>query len=291
MKKLIGAVVCAAVTVSALSALAQGDIKVIVNDNEVHFSDQAPVIDNDRTLVPMRAIFEALGATVGWDQDTKTVTSYDPVSETSIVLQIDSDKMFVNDTEVKLDVPAKLVNDRTLVPVRAIAEGMNSTVSWDQDTKTVNVSKDMTTIANPWQEFKTLDELNSAINESDANVKYAVSNPSDPVVIDAYRYLEAENMTELTGRWEVGEGAELVIRTAPADADISGISGGQKQEEYTFGDSLVEIYKYENTLYAIWACDDAGTVFSHSVSITTDAFDATDVLKSLVEDVESHPRG
>ena len=134
MKKLIGAVVCAAVTVSALSALAQGDIKVIVNDNEVQFSDQAPVIDNDRTLVPMRAIFEALGATVGWDQDTKTVTSYDPVSETSIVLQIDSDKMFVNDTEVKLDVPAKLVNDRTLVPVRAIAEGMNSTVSWDQDT-------------------------------------------------------------------------------------------------------------------------------------------------------------
>ena len=99
-------------------------------------------------------------------------------------------------------------------------------------------------------------------------------------------------MAELVGRWEVGAGADMVIRTAPGDKDISGIYGGKKQEEYKLSNSLVEIYKYENTIYAVWSCEDAGTVFSHSVAVTASDFDATDVVKILVEDIETnHPKG
>ncbi|MBQ3425911.1 MAG: copper amine oxidase N-terminal domain-containing protein [Clostridia bacterium] len=302
MKKYISLTIAAVLAASAIgiSAVADDEIKVLVNGEQVVFADQTPFLENDRTLVPMRAIFEALGATVEWDGETQTVISYDPISAVSIVMQVGSDKMFVNDKAVELDVAAKIVNDRTVVPVRAIAEGMSSKVEWDQENHTVIVTKDIeptegapVDVANPWREFASLDDLNAVINK-EAEIKYAVAVPSEPAEIEAggYRYLDTENMAELVGRWEVGAGADMVIRTAPGDKDISGIYGGKKQEEYKLSNSLVEIYKYENTIYAVWSCEDAGTVFSHSVAVTASDFDATDVVKILVEDIETnHPKG
>lgn len=303
MKKVISLSLAAMLAASAMgvTAMAEDDITVLVNGEAVVFEDQAPFIENERTLVPMRAIFEALGATVEWDGETQTVISYDPVSEVSIVLQIGSNKLFVNDKAVELDVAAKIVNERTMVPVRAIAEGMNCVVDWDQETTTVIVTKDIsaepgTEIANPWTEYDTLDELNAAINGNEsAAVKYSVADPSVPAEVseNGYRYLAEENMVELQGRWEVGAGAEMVIRTMPGDTDISGIYGAEKLEEYTLGNSLVEVYRYaENTVYAVWSCEDAGVVYSHSVSVTSPDFDTIEVCKTLVKDVEeNHPRG
>ena len=128
MKKYISLTIAAVLAASAIgiSAVADDEIKVLVNGEQVVFADQTPFLENDRTLVPMRAIFEALGATVEWDGETQTVISYDPISAVSIVMQVGSDKMFVNDKAVELDVAAKIVNDRTVVPVRAIAGRMGS---------------------------------------------------------------------------------------------------------------------------------------------------------------------
>ncbi|MCC8160876.1 MAG: copper amine oxidase N-terminal domain-containing protein [Oscillospiraceae bacterium] len=143
-KKIVAAVLAVSAALSVSSAvMADDDIKVVVNGNEVAFTDAAPFIEGDRTLVPMRAIFEALGASVNWDEETKTIVSYDPVSDVSITMQIDLAKMFVDETEVELDVPARIVNSSTVVPLRAVAESMNSTVGWDQTTKTVTVEKNM----------------------------------------------------------------------------------------------------------------------------------------------------
>ncbi|MCD8180086.1 MAG: copper amine oxidase N-terminal domain-containing protein [Firmicutes bacterium] len=143
-KKIVAAVLAVSAALSVSSAvLADDDIKVVVNGTEVTFTDASPCIESDRTLVPMRAIFEALGASVNWDEETQTIVSYDPVSDVSITMQIDLDKMFVDETEVSLDVPARIVNSSTVIPLRAVAESMNSTVSWDQETKTVTVEKNM----------------------------------------------------------------------------------------------------------------------------------------------------
>ncbi|MCH5210678.1 MAG: copper amine oxidase N-terminal domain-containing protein [Oscillospiraceae bacterium] len=116
---------------------------MLVNGKEVTFTDVAPYIEEGRTLVPMRTIFETLGAVVEWDGETKTIISYDPVSDVSITMQADSKTMFINEEPVELDVPATIVGDRTVVPLRAIAEGMNSKVGWDQDTKTVTIEKNI----------------------------------------------------------------------------------------------------------------------------------------------------
>lgn len=126
-KKIMTAAAVTAAAVSMSAAYAQ-DITVTIDGQNVAF-DQPPIIDNDRTLVPMRAIFEALGATVEWDGETRTVTSVK--GETTIKLTIDSPDMYVGEKLVTLDVPAKIVSDRTLVPVRAISEAMDCNVEWD----------------------------------------------------------------------------------------------------------------------------------------------------------------
>ncbi len=112
-------------------------ITVKVNGQLVNF-DQPPIIIDGRTLVPLRAIFEALGATVEWNGDTQTVTS--KKGSTSVSLSIDSNAMYKNGKAVTLDVPAQLINDRTLVPARAVAEAFGCDVDWDSDTKTVTIT-------------------------------------------------------------------------------------------------------------------------------------------------------
>lgn len=141
-KKLISILSSAALTAAgASSAFAADDITVKLDGNVIKF-DVAPIIENDRTLVPLRAIFEALGAQVEWDGANETVIS--AKGNRSCVLQIGNENMFVTtdgNTEIKtLDVPAKIVEDRTLIPLRAVSEAYNCTVDWDGETRTVTIA-------------------------------------------------------------------------------------------------------------------------------------------------------
>lgn len=109
----------------------EGEIIVTIDGVQVKFPDQKPVVISDRTLVPLRAIFEALGAVVSWDNDTNTAMAVK--GETYVFVQIDNEKLIKNDETVILDVPAQLINDRTMVPVRAIAEAFECTVDWVEE--------------------------------------------------------------------------------------------------------------------------------------------------------------
>lgn len=109
-------------------------ITVLLNNTEIEF-DQPPIIFNDRTLVPLRAIFEALGATVSWDASTQTVTAIR--SGVTIKITIGSNYMYKNGESIILDVPAMIVNDRTLVPVRAVSEALGCIVEWNGNTRQV----------------------------------------------------------------------------------------------------------------------------------------------------------
>ena len=104
-------------------------------ENKYIYSDVEPVIENGRTLVPMRAIFEALEANVSWDAETKTATG----EKNGKVIKItqDSTLAIVGDKEVTLDVPAKIIDGRFVVPVRFVAESFGIPVDWDSLSKTV----------------------------------------------------------------------------------------------------------------------------------------------------------
>ena len=114
-----------------------GIISILLDDEYLEL-DQPPVIVNGRTLVPLRAIFEALGATVEWDGSTQTVTS--TLKGTTLKLTIGSNVLYKNGTPITLDVPAQLINNRTMVPVRAVSEAFGANVKWDGDTRTVYIS-------------------------------------------------------------------------------------------------------------------------------------------------------
>lgn len=117
--------------------LANNDILVKLNDNQLVF-DQNPVIVDGRTLVPLRVIFESLGATVEWEDKTQTVTAIK--DDIQIVLQVNNSIMSVNQEEITLDVPPQIVGSRTLVPVRAISESFNCLVEWDGDISLVKIT-------------------------------------------------------------------------------------------------------------------------------------------------------
>ncbi len=113
-------------------------IKVMVDGQKVLF-DVLPTIKDGRTLVPLRAIFEALNADVSWEASTQTITA--KKDDKTIVLAIGSDKMLVDGEEKVLDVPASITDGRTLVPVRAISEAFGCNVSWNADDRCVNIEK------------------------------------------------------------------------------------------------------------------------------------------------------
>ena len=91
-----------------------------------------------RFLVPMRGIFEALGASVQWDGDTRTVTGNR--AGTTVLLSIDSKIAKVNDNTVELDVPATIVEGRTYVPLRFISESLGANVSWDGERRIATIT-------------------------------------------------------------------------------------------------------------------------------------------------------
>lgn len=113
------------------------EITVWLNGEKLAF-DVVPMIENGRTLVPMRKIFESLGATVYWNGVTQTVTA---VRGTDVItVTVDSMVMTKNGENISLDVPARLMNSRTLVPVRVIAESFGLNVSWNGVDYTVTIS-------------------------------------------------------------------------------------------------------------------------------------------------------
>lgn len=114
------------------------EISVLVNGVKVEF-DQKPIISQDRTLVPLRAIFEALKADVDWNAETSTVIS--ERKNVKISLKIGTNELYVNDEVKLLDVPAQIIGDRTMVPARAVAEAFGCDVGWDALTKTVIITE------------------------------------------------------------------------------------------------------------------------------------------------------
>lgn len=152
MKKFFALMICACIMFANLTAFAANEVTVNYNGEKMVF-DANPFIESDRMLVPMRAIFEAVGAEVSWQADTRTVVAALSTNEKTsfILLQIGTDVAFISsldktnatatavNTKKTLDAPAKIVNDRTFVPLRFVMEELGCDVKWNPDTYTVDI--------------------------------------------------------------------------------------------------------------------------------------------------------
>ncbi len=114
------------------------EIRVILDGEQLVF-DVNPTIVQGRTLVPMRAIFEAFGLTVNWDEINGIAQG--TTSGTSISFTIGSNKVLVNGEEKTIDVPAKIIDERTMIPLRFLSENMGYHVLWIGDSNLILLSK------------------------------------------------------------------------------------------------------------------------------------------------------
>ena len=141
MKQIISLIIALVLMLSSFTVFSENEVSVLKDGEKLTF-DVNPYIDDDTTMVPMRGIFESIGAEVSWDNDTKTVIAFYDVDEEQkvLILQIGCDYAFLNGNRISFEKSAVIVGDRTFVPLRAVKESLDHNVDWDQDTYTVIIT-------------------------------------------------------------------------------------------------------------------------------------------------------
>lgn len=112
------------------------EISLFLNGNKIE-CDPTPVIENGRTLIPVRALFEKMGADVSWNGENQEVRI--ECGDIKISMTIGEKTAVVSDKAVGLSVPPAIINGRTMIPLRFVAESIGAKVSWDEDNRSVSV--------------------------------------------------------------------------------------------------------------------------------------------------------
>ncbi len=139
MKKIFSLFITMCLVLSLFTGVAFADegIRIEIFGKSVSF-DQMPVNIDGRVLVPMRGIFETLGAEIEWREDLKSVTA--TKGGKKVVVTIDSPDAYIDGIYTAMDVVPRIIQGRTMVPVRFVSEAMGENVDWDDATKTVIVT-------------------------------------------------------------------------------------------------------------------------------------------------------
>jgi len=177
---------------AAIAAMAGAQhIHVQVNGNAVYFPNAQPQYVDGRVLVPVRSVFVELGAAVTWKRSTQTVSAIRGL--TDIELQIGEHHATVNGSNVKLDVPATVVDGTTMVPLRFISEALGAQVGWMEAEHLVTITSaagDAATIPTPRRNLAvvvkvdevipvTLDSAISSLNNRGGDTFTATVRSSD----------------------------------------------------------------------------------------------------------------
>ena len=115
--------------------------QVFYNGELIEF-DVTPIIENDRTLIPLRGLFEKMGASVEWNGENRTAIV--KKNDLTLSIKIDHYGAEVNNTCKYMDVPARLVESRTMIPLRFLSEKLGYTVIWNEEERSIEIeaSKD-----------------------------------------------------------------------------------------------------------------------------------------------------
>ncbi len=149
-------------------------ITVKLDGIQVDF-DQEPIVEDGITLVPFRTILETMGVSVEWDEKTKRIIC--KKDQKTIILTIGSKIMTMNGKTITLEKEPKIINKRTLIPLRAVSECFDTEVEWDSDTKTIEITTLKTDPSEIHQEttkaksenVSELSELHNIINQITKN--------------------------------------------------------------------------------------------------------------------------
>lgn len=199
-----------------------GNPTMTVNGEDMPIDEQGavPVVVNDRTLLPVRAIVEKMGGTVGWDGETQEVTL--KCGEDEIRLVIDSTTAYLNGETKTLDVAPTVINDRTMLPIRFVAESFKFAVDWNEEEQKVTFTKAATAeettpeptikpeeTPSPEQPDESVNTDNNEVEENKALIVYFSATGTTKAL--------AETIAETTG----ADIVEIVPETPYTSEDIS----------------------------------------------------------------------
>ncbi|MBE0447480.1 MAG: hypothetical protein IBX64_05190 [Actinobacteria bacterium] len=113
------------------------DLLIYIND-KLFYSDPPAFIRQGRALVPIRQLFEELGATIIWDSEGKKIIVNHPSA--NIVMTIGDNSALVNHKPVMLDIPPILTRGNTLIPLRFATESLGADIKWSSTLRTININ-------------------------------------------------------------------------------------------------------------------------------------------------------
>lgn len=167
---------------------------IMIVDGKSHILDTPPILHNQRTLLPIRSVVNAMGGQVEWDAETKTVII--AKENTIILFVIDSVVAFVNEVPHILDVPPILYNSRTMLPIRFIAENLGYGVEWEDETRTVRLSPNVAGIAHEPDSIEALpNKTLVAYFSCTGNTRSVALEIAELIQADVYEIIPAEPYT------------------------------------------------------------------------------------------------
>lgn len=149
-------------------------------------TDQAPVMVNGRTMVPLRAIFEAFNATIKWNQKAQTVTA--TKDDTTIMLKIGSKTATINNKAVTLDVPGLNLKGRTMVPTRFVSEALGHEVGWNPKTQVVTITTSASNVGNAGPVSNVIAQDVSDFGDG-RDLQVSFTRAANESLVDHYRVL------------------------------------------------------------------------------------------------------
>ena len=262
MRKFVGILVGAAIAAAPAAGIAADKTKaepdVYVNVSLMMFEDQNAKIVNDVTLIPVRGVFESMEYDVKWDEDERKVTVESDTGVRFVELTIDSNVMDIytfknimglDHEQYTLEVPAQIMNDRTMIPLRAVSEAFGCDVNWDQDAYRVDISLGET--------FLTEGAMPTPTPAPEEMLKMTLSTDTEELTEDGEFdvYVEAENMPEDTflsgivvslaydkSKLEFVSGTMLNNEDEPLEATVMA-----ENPEYEIGAKMVYVTIYGET--------------------------------------------
>ncbi len=204
MKKMLAALAAAVLTAGiGVTATAAEEVRVVVDGDEL-VTDQSAVVVNDRTLLPVRAVAEAVGAEVSWDDGTETATI--TTDEAELIIELGSYSLTLNTPGVayviEMDVPAQTINDRTMIPVRVVAESLGLSVCWSEEANTAYIGSSNAVTAIAGSEGFSDDENCAMLFDCDTQTKWCTANitgyDAEESIIDVDDFIGAYTIFKLS---------------------------------------------------------------------------------------------
>ncbi|MEK5399265.1 copper amine oxidase N-terminal domain-containing protein [Paenibacillus sp. FSL K6-2859] len=226
-------------------------------------TDQAPVMVKGRTMVPLRAIFEAFNATIKWDQKAQTVTA--TKDDTTIMLKIGSKTATINNKAVTLDVPGLNLKGRTMVPTRFVSEALGHEVGWNPKTQVVTITTSASNVGNAGPVSNVVAQDVSDFGDG-RDLQVSFTRAANESLVDQYRVLivKSGNILNLSSAQTITSYNYSTVLPTGTNPSIKLTSASRTVD----GDSIKSNQAYVAYVLTVGKGSNASTLSSGSSTMT-----------------------